>query len=145
MICWRDVPTENSILGQVAKKCEPYMRQVFVTGDQEVEALNRQVNITRTHGMPNYIPTLRVTPLLFRLFIRSQTFLFVVCWHTSIIGLPCTRVNTGQGQILAPFEPNNLAPCRLASYNSETPRFFMPRVLRRLPLSRFRNTPTFEF
>lgn len=43
VICWRDVPTDNSHIGQVAKKCEPYMRQVFVTGDQEVDVLNRQV------------------------------------------------------------------------------------------------------
>ncbi|OXU24667.1 hypothetical protein TSAR_002428 [Trichomalopsis sarcophagae] len=47
VICWRDVPTDNSHIGRVAKKCEPYMRQVFVTGDQEVEALNRQVFVLR--------------------------------------------------------------------------------------------------
>lgn len=44
VICWRDVPTDNSYIGKVAKKCEPYMRQVFVTGDQEVDVLKRQVS-----------------------------------------------------------------------------------------------------
>lgn len=37
------MPTDNSCIGQVARKCEPYMRQVFVTGDQEFDVLNRQV------------------------------------------------------------------------------------------------------
>ena len=27
---WRTVPTNNSMLGDTAKSCEPYMRQVFV-------------------------------------------------------------------------------------------------------------------
>lgn len=44
IICWRDVPTDSTTIGQVARKSEPYMRQVFVTGDQEFEELNRQVN-----------------------------------------------------------------------------------------------------
>ncbi|XP_015600408.1 putative glutamate synthase [NADPH] isoform X3 [Cephus cinctus] len=55
VLCWRDVPTDNSAIGQVARKCEPYMRQVFVTGDQEVEALNRQVFVLRkrsSHTIP---------------------------------------------------------------------------------------------
>ncbi|KAL7287833.1 hypothetical protein TKK_0017905 [Trichogramma kaykai] len=47
VICWRDVPTDNSHLGQVAKKCEPYMRQVFVTGSQPTEELKRQVFVLR--------------------------------------------------------------------------------------------------
>lgn len=44
VLCWRNVPTDSSQIGQVAKKCEPYMRQVFVTGDQDAETLKRQVN-----------------------------------------------------------------------------------------------------
>lgn len=43
MLCWRDVPTDSTQIGQVARKCEPYMRQVFVTGDQDEETLKRQV------------------------------------------------------------------------------------------------------
>lgn len=43
VICWRDVPTDNTRIGEVARKCEPYMRQVFVTGDQDDGDLERQV------------------------------------------------------------------------------------------------------
>jgi glutamate synthase domain-containing protein 1 len=30
VICWRDVPSDNSCLGEVAKSTEPFLRQVFV-------------------------------------------------------------------------------------------------------------------
>nr|XP_050862709.1 uncharacterized protein LOC127069596 isoform X1 [Vespula vulgaris] len=56
VICWRDVPTDDTQIGQVAKKCEPYMRQVFVTGDQEdKEILQRQIFVLRkrsSHTIP---------------------------------------------------------------------------------------------
>ena len=58
VICWRDVPTDNTRIGQVAQKCEPYMRQVFVTGDQDDVNLERQVGIKiiflRYHTRRNY-------------------------------------------------------------------------------------------
>ncbi|XP_058809290.1 uncharacterized protein LOC131674568 [Phymastichus coffea] len=74
VICWRVVPTDNSHLGQVAKKCEPYMRQVFVTGDQEVEALNRQVFVLRkksSHRIPKpglryYICSLSLKTIVYK-------------------------------------------------------------------------------
>ncbi|KYN05005.1 Glutamate synthase [NADH], amyloplastic [Cyphomyrmex costatus] len=47
VLCWRNVPTDSSQIGQVAKKCEPYMRQVFVTGDQDAETLKRQIFVLR--------------------------------------------------------------------------------------------------
>jgi Glutamine amidotransferases class-II len=31
VICWRTVPVNNSGIGEVARQCEPLMRQVFVT------------------------------------------------------------------------------------------------------------------
>ena len=55
VICWRDVPTDNTRIGEVARKCEPYMRQVFVTGDQDDGNLERQVivcNNTPFDSMP---------------------------------------------------------------------------------------------
>ncbi|XP_017887096.1 putative glutamate synthase [NADPH] isoform X2 [Ceratina calcarata] len=55
VICWRDVPTDNTQIGQVARKCEPYMRQVFVTGDQDDSGLERQIFILRkrsSHSLP---------------------------------------------------------------------------------------------
>ncbi|XP_018340972.1 PREDICTED: putative glutamate synthase [NADPH] isoform X1 [Trachymyrmex septentrionalis] len=60
VLCWRNVPTDSSQIGQVAKKCEPYMRQVFVTGDQDAEALKRQIFVLRkrsSHSIPR--PELR--------------------------------------------------------------------------------------
>ncbi|XP_073951768.1 uncharacterized protein [Choristoneura fumiferana] len=48
VICWRTVPTNNSTIGQVARNSEPYMRQVFVTGDIEDETqLSRQIFVLR--------------------------------------------------------------------------------------------------
>uniref|UniRef100_UPI0014793D12 putative glutamate synthase [NADPH] isoform X1 n=2 Tax=Osmia lignaria TaxID=473952 RepID=UPI0014793D12 len=47
VICWRNVPTDNTKIGEVARKCEPYMRQVFVTGDQDDATLERQVFVLR--------------------------------------------------------------------------------------------------
>lgn len=43
VICWRTVPTDSGALGMVARGSEPFMRQAFVTGEQEQEALTRQV------------------------------------------------------------------------------------------------------
>ena len=43
MLCWRTVPTDNAGIGDVARNSEPFMRQVFVTGDQDEEILKRQV------------------------------------------------------------------------------------------------------
>ena len=36
MLGWRTVPTNNSLLGETAKSCEPFMRQVFVGRGPEV-------------------------------------------------------------------------------------------------------------
>ncbi|XP_068630791.1 uncharacterized protein [Battus philenor] len=48
VLCWRTVPTNNSTIGQVARNSEPYMRQVFVTGDIEDEKqLARQIFVLR--------------------------------------------------------------------------------------------------
>ncbi|CAG9560728.1 unnamed protein product [Danaus chrysippus] len=48
VICWRTVPTNNATIGQVARNSEPYMRQVFVTGDIEDETqLARQIFVLR--------------------------------------------------------------------------------------------------
>ena len=44
VLCWRTVPTDNAGIGDVGRNSEPFMRQVFVTGDQDEETLKRQVN-----------------------------------------------------------------------------------------------------
>jgi glutamate synthase domain-containing protein 1 len=43
VLCWRTVPTDSAGIGDVARNSEPFMRQVFVTGDQDEEILKRQV------------------------------------------------------------------------------------------------------
>ncbi|XP_012539553.2 putative glutamate synthase [NADPH] isoform X1 [Monomorium pharaonis] len=60
VLCWRDVPTDSTQIGRVARKCEPYMRQVFVTGEQDAETLKRQIFVLRkrsSHTIPR--PELR--------------------------------------------------------------------------------------
>nr|XP_034824932.1 glutamate synthase [NADH], amyloplastic isoform X1 [Maniola hyperantus] len=48
VICWRTVPTNNNSIGQVARNSEPFMRQVFVTGDYADENhLARQIFVLR--------------------------------------------------------------------------------------------------
>ncbi|XP_053987028.1 uncharacterized protein LOC128880703 isoform X1 [Hylaeus volcanicus] len=74
VICWRDVPTDNSRIGRVARKCEPYMRQVFVTGDQDDVSLERQVFVLRkrsSHCIPRpgfryYICSLSVRTIVYK-------------------------------------------------------------------------------
>lgn len=74
VICWRDVPTDNTRIGQVAQKCEPYMRQVFVTGEQDDVNLERQVFILRkrsSHTIPRpgiryYICSLSVRTIVYK-------------------------------------------------------------------------------
>ncbi|PNF31497.1 Glutamate synthase [NADH], amyloplastic [Cryptotermes secundus] len=55
VLCWRTVPTDSAGIGDVARNSEPFMRQVFVTGDQDEETLKRQVFVLRkraTHQIP---------------------------------------------------------------------------------------------
>lgn len=52
MICWRDVPTDNTKIGRVALKFEPHMRQVFVTGSAEnSEELKRKVRFNEFYHL----------------------------------------------------------------------------------------------
>ncbi len=47
---WRTVPTNNSMLGETAKSCEPFMRQVFVGRNAEIEdelAFERKLYVIR--------------------------------------------------------------------------------------------------
>lgn len=46
VLCWRDVPVDSSKIGLMARKSEPVMRQVFLTGKATDDELNRQVSET---------------------------------------------------------------------------------------------------
>lgn len=78
LICWRDVPTDNTRIGQVARKCEPYMRQVFVTGDQDDINLERQVSIVSDNVSPPFAKIINYYNymLLYNMYIVIYIFLF---------------------------------------------------------------------
>ena len=44
---FRDVPVDNSNLGEISKNAEPFMRQVFVSGNYEQDELERKLYIAR--------------------------------------------------------------------------------------------------
>ncbi|KAK6621297.1 hypothetical protein RUM43_011603 [Polyplax serrata] len=75
VLCWRTVPTSNSGIGEVARACEPFMRQVFVTGQFPEEAkLKEQVFKLRkiaTHNIPRpgarfYICSLSIHTMVYK-------------------------------------------------------------------------------
>ncbi|HEX7012274.1 MAG TPA: glutamate synthase large subunit [Steroidobacteraceae bacterium] len=50
LLGWRTVPCNNSMLGDTAKSCEPYMRQVFIRRNPEIEddlAFERKLYVIR--------------------------------------------------------------------------------------------------
>ena len=47
LICWREVPTDNSVLGEIAKKTEPRIRQIFVRGNYEQDTIERKIYLAR--------------------------------------------------------------------------------------------------
>lgn len=47
VIGFRDVPVDNSILGEISRSTEPFMRQIFVTGSYEQDELERKLYIAR--------------------------------------------------------------------------------------------------
>lgn len=47
VIGFRDVPVDNSILGEISRSTEPFMRQIFVTGNYEQDELERKLYIAR--------------------------------------------------------------------------------------------------
>lgn len=44
---FRDVPVNSSVLGEIARRSEPVIRQVFITGDYEQDELERKLYIFR--------------------------------------------------------------------------------------------------
>uniref|UniRef100_A0A4D5R9J1 Glutamate synthase n=1 Tax=Scolopendra viridis TaxID=118503 RepID=A0A4D5R9J1_SCOVI len=57
VLCWRSIPTDNGMIGKVAKMGEPFMRQVFVTWTNEEDDFKRQTFILRkraTHRIPKH-------------------------------------------------------------------------------------------
>ncbi|XP_047527357.1 glutamate synthase [NADH], amyloplastic [Vanessa atalanta] len=81
VICWRTVPTNNNTIGQVARNSEPYMRQVFVTGDiSDENQLARQIFVLRKRashelvvpGARFYICSLSLKTIVYKGLLTSN-------------------------------------------------------------------------
>lgn len=75
ILCWRDVPVDDSFLGNVARSTEPYMRQVFVIGpNMDQDKFKREIFVLRkyaTHRIPSedirfYICSLSVKTVVYK-------------------------------------------------------------------------------
>ena len=47
LITWRDVPVDSSVVGEIARRTEPCVKQVFVTAHMEQDALERKLYLVR--------------------------------------------------------------------------------------------------
>ncbi|NDJ78832.1 MAG: glutamate synthase large subunit [Chloroflexi bacterium] len=47
VVAWRDVPVEHDVLGEIARRAEPVIKQVFVTGEMDQDALERKLYVVR--------------------------------------------------------------------------------------------------
>jgi glutamate synthase domain-containing protein 1/glutamate synthase domain-containing protein 2 len=53
LLGWRTVPTDNSMLGETARSCEPFMRQVFIGRSDDIkdeQDFERKLYIVRKHA-----------------------------------------------------------------------------------------------
>lgn len=87
MLGWRTVPTNSDAVGQVAKKSEPFCRQVFVTVDLPEKELIRQIFVLRkraTHSLTKvgrrfYICSLSIKTIVYKgLFTSDQLWNYFV-------------------------------------------------------------------
>ena len=47
LIKWRNVPVDSSVIGEIAKRSEPHIRQIFVKGNYEQDILERKLYLAR--------------------------------------------------------------------------------------------------
>jgi glutamate synthase (NADPH/NADH) large chain len=47
VVYFREVPVDNSVLGEISKSSEPFMRQIFVSGNYEQDELERKLYVAR--------------------------------------------------------------------------------------------------
>ena len=87
---WREVPTENGCLGELARMAEPVMRQVFIGGQGlEDEALERRLYVVRkrierrvaeTLGEAAdafYVPSMSCRTIIYKgMFLAPQLFAY---------------------------------------------------------------------
>ncbi len=87
---WRDVPTENGCLGELARMAEPVMRQVFIGGqgrdDEELERrlyvvrkrIERRVSETLGEAADDfYVPSMSCRTIIYKgMFLAPQLFAY---------------------------------------------------------------------
>lgn len=89
VFAFRDVPVDNTVLGEISKASEPFMRQVFVSGNFEQEELERRLYIARkqaenlvrdselVHKNTFYLPSLSTRVMIYKgLFTSDQLRLY---------------------------------------------------------------------
>jgi glutamate synthase (NADPH) large chain len=131
LIAFRDVPVDNSTLGEIAKNSEPFIRQVFVTGNYEQDELERKLYIARKQTENHirlsdidgkgtfYVPSLSTKVMLYKgLFTSHQLRQYFVDLRDpkleSAIALIHSRFSTNT------FPTWDLAqPFRYLSHNGE--------------------------
>jgi glutamate synthase (ferredoxin) len=84
---WRNVPTDNSYLGDTAKSCEPYIRQIFIGRSAEIQddlAFERKLYVIRRRaenairygdiagGEFFYIPSLSYKTVVYKGMLTSR-------------------------------------------------------------------------
>ncbi len=110
-IDFREVPTENSILGETARAAEPVIKQILVGGEYEQETLERKLYlirkkteiIIRDSGLKQksffYIPSLSTKVLIYKGMFTSEQLReyfpdLTDCRLTSAIALVHSRFST---------------------------------------------------
>ena len=89
VIDFQDVPVDNSILGEISKSSEPYIRQIYIAGNFEQDALERKLylarkqseNLVRGSGIAGkeafYLPSLSSKVLIYKgMFTSHQLRLY---------------------------------------------------------------------
>ncbi|MGB3199317.1 MAG: glutamate synthase large subunit [Nodosilinea sp.] len=86
---WRDVPTDNSSLGETAKASEPFMQQVFIGRSPDLaddQAFERKLYIIRKRAH-SAINSTGVDPYLYATSLSSRTIVYKGMLTTEQVGL----------------------------------------------------------
>ncbi len=89
-IGWRDVPTDDSCLGEIAKSSEPFVRQMFISGEGKTdEDLERRLYVARKIAEKRaikelgdaandfYVPTMSCRTICYKgMFLAYQLFAY---------------------------------------------------------------------
>ena len=131
LIGFREVPRDNSTLGEVAKKAEPRMKQILIGGELEQHDLERKLYIVRKKtenairkskiNQKNqfYIPSLSTSVLIYKgMFISQQL-------KEYYLDLQDPRLNSAIALVHSRFSTNTFPswdlaqPFRMLAHNGE--------------------------